>query len=91
MRQMLCLRQAGRSAWRCPAARPFARSLGCAHWSSAGGGAKNPVWTAIRQRELGVPVVRSERAEAAYGAAILARQGAYSASSPRREAHVSEV
>lgn len=53
-----------------------------------GGGAKNPVWTAIRQRELGVPVVRSERAEAAYGAAILARQGARLAGSPRREAVV---
>ncbi|KAI7842235.1 hypothetical protein COHA_004148 [Chlorella ohadii] len=34
---------------------------------TAGGGAKNPVWTSIRQRELGVPVMRSERAEAAYG------------------------
>ncbi|PRW56955.1 Six-hairpin glycosidase [Chlorella sorokiniana] len=55
---------------------------------TAGGGAKNPVWTAIRQRELGVPVVRSERGEAAYGAAVLARQGARLGSSSRREAVV---
>lgn len=41
----------------------------------AGGGSKNPVWTAIRQQLLGVPVVRSAQAEAAYGAARLARQG----------------
>ena len=44
--------------------------------AGTGGGAKNPVWTAIRERELGVPVVRSAQAEAAYGSALLARQGA---------------
>ena len=52
------------------------RPLHCA----AGGGSRNPLWTAIRQQQLGVPVVRSEQAEAAYGAARLARQGAELAS-----------
>ncbi len=42
---------------------------------TAGGGARNPAWTDIRQRLLGVPVVASPQAEAAYGAALLARQG----------------
>lgn len=42
---------------------------------TAGGGAKNSTWTAIRQRLLGVPVQRSPNGEAAYGAALLARQG----------------
>lgn len=43
---------------------------------AAGGGAQNPQWTAIRQRVLGVPVKPSPQTEAAYGAAILARQAA---------------
>jgi sugar (pentulose or hexulose) kinase len=42
---------------------------------TAGGGARNPVWTAIRQRQLGVPVVVSAQAEAAFGSALLAKQG----------------
>jgi sugar (pentulose or hexulose) kinase len=42
---------------------------------TAGGGAKNPVWTRIRQRLLGVPVARAAHTEAAYGAALLARDG----------------
>ncbi|MFN3715256.1 MAG: FGGY-family carbohydrate kinase [Thiobacillus sp.] len=42
---------------------------------TAGGGAKNPAWTAIRERRLGVPVVRAAHTEAAYGAARLAREG----------------
>jgi len=42
---------------------------------TAGGGARNPAWTDIRQRLLGVPVVAAPQAEAAYGAALLARQG----------------
>jgi sugar (pentulose or hexulose) kinase len=41
---------------------------------TAGGGAKNPVWTEIRAAKLGVPVQPSPQAEAAYGAAVLARQ-----------------
>jgi len=43
---------------------------------TAGGGANNPAWTAIRQRRLGVPVSRAAQTEAAYGAARLARDGA---------------
>ncbi|GFE66508.1 sugar kinase [Litoreibacter roseus] len=39
---------------------------------TAGGGAENDVWTAIRARVLGVPVETSPRAEAAIGAAMLA-------------------
>ena len=43
---------------------------------TAGGGARNPVWTQIRQRLLGVPVARATHTEAAYGSALLARDGA---------------
>ncbi|GIL90925.1 hypothetical protein Vretimale_17123 [Volvox reticuliferus] len=43
---------------------------------TAGGGAVNPKWTAIRRRLLGVPVRAAEQGEACYGAALLARQGA---------------
>ena len=42
---------------------------------TAGGGAQNPAWTRIRQRLLGVPVARAAHTEAAYGAALLARDG----------------
>ncbi|HAO10599.1 MAG TPA: carbohydrate kinase, partial [Planktothrix sp. UBA8407] len=42
---------------------------------TAGGGAKNPVWTAIRQRYLNVNMVNSIHTEAAYGSALLALQG----------------
>jgi D-ribulokinase len=42
---------------------------------TAGGGAKNEVWQAIRQRQLKVPVVRSPQDEAAYGTALLALRG----------------
>ena len=45
------------------------------HVLSAGGGARNLTWTAIRTRLLGVPVGRARHAEAAYGAALLARDG----------------
>ena len=41
---------------------------------SAGGGAQNPVWSAIRARNLQVPLPNSAH-EAAYGTAILARDG----------------
>jgi sugar (pentulose or hexulose) kinase len=43
---------------------------------TAGGGARNPAWIRIRQRLLGVPVARAAHTEAAYGAALLARDGA---------------
>jgi sugar (pentulose or hexulose) kinase len=41
---------------------------------TVGGGAANPVWTAIRARVLGVPVTRAADASAARGAAMLARR-----------------
>ncbi|MDX2228408.1 MAG: FGGY-family carbohydrate kinase [Leptolyngbyaceae cyanobacterium bins.349] len=41
---------------------------------TAGGGATNPAWTAIRDRQLGVPVQPSPQTEAAYGTARLAMQ-----------------
>jgi D-ribulokinase len=42
---------------------------------TAGGGAKNPVWTKIRQAYLPVPLLISKQQEAAYGTAILAQTG----------------
>ncbi|MBP5973774.1 FGGY-family carbohydrate kinase [Brasilonema sp. CT11] len=42
---------------------------------TAGGGAANPTWTAIRERILQVPVVRPVNMEAAYGTALLAMRG----------------
>lgn len=42
---------------------------------TAGGGAKNPQWTAIRQRYLQCPVLPASQPEAAYGSAYLAQYG----------------
>jgi sugar (pentulose or hexulose) kinase len=42
---------------------------------TAGGGANNPAWTAMRSRLLGVPVQPSSHVEAAYGTALLAARG----------------
>lgn len=42
---------------------------------TAGGGARNAAWTRIRQRLLGVPVAPAAHTDAAYGAALLARDG----------------
>lgn len=42
---------------------------------SAGGGAKNPTYTRIRTRRLGVPVSQAKQDEACYGSARLARHG----------------
>ncbi|MBD1939495.1 FGGY-family carbohydrate kinase [Microcoleus sp. FACHB-68] len=42
---------------------------------TAGGGAKNPVWSAIRERLLKVPVGVPAHTEAAYGTALLAMRG----------------
>ena len=50
---------------------PFPRQV-----ATAGGGAANPAWRRIRQRVLGVPVTVAAHAEASYGAALLARDGA---------------
>ena len=45
---------------------------------TAGGGAKNDKWSAIRSKAMnGVPVSMSPYAEAAYGTALLARMGHY--------------
>ncbi len=43
---------------------------------TAGGGAKNAAWTQMRSRHLHVPVSASCQMEAAYGSALLARDGA---------------
>ncbi len=43
---------------------------------SVGGGAANAAWTEIRSRLLQVPMLTPPQHEAAYGAALLARQGA---------------
>jgi D-ribulokinase len=43
--------------------------------ASAGGGAKNPTYTRIRSRRLGVPVGPATQDEACYGSARLARLG----------------
>jgi sugar (pentulose or hexulose) kinase len=42
---------------------------------TAGGGAKNSAWTAIRGRNLRVPILPPIHTAAAYGTALLARQG----------------
>ncbi len=54
------------------------RELGAptlSHVISIGGGARNPAWTAIRQRILGVPVSVAEETEASFGTALLALHG----------------
>jgi len=45
---------------------------------TAGGGAKNAVWSAIRQGYLKVPVVTPVHTAAAYGSALLAQHGSQS-------------
>lgn len=42
---------------------------------TTGGGAKNSAWTRIRGRHLQVPMLQPVHTSAAYGAALLARQG----------------
>ncbi|MDZ7957027.1 MAG: FGGY-family carbohydrate kinase [Aulosira sp. DedQUE10] len=49
------------------------------HVYTAGGGAANNTWSAIRERYLKVPVVSSKNTEAAYGTALLAMRGMGSA------------
>jgi len=53
---------------------------------TAGGGSKNDVWTAMRAGLLGVPVVRADNADAAFGAARLGL-GLGSAKSGREGSH----
>jgi sugar (pentulose or hexulose) kinase len=50
-----------------------ATPLSCVY--TAGGGAKNPTWTKIRERYLQVPILKPTHTQAAYGSAILAMQG----------------
>lgn len=40
---------------------------------TVGGGAKNPIWTTIRERTLAVPIVLATQTEAAYGNALIAQ------------------
>lgn len=42
---------------------------------SVGGGSVNPAWNQIRERYLGIPVVRARHHEASFGAALLAQAG----------------
>ena len=42
---------------------------------TTGGGARNPAWTRLRERALGLPVHLAPRAQAAFGAARLALRG----------------
>ena len=42
---------------------------------TVGGGARNPVWTTIRQSLLQVPFTSARQTEAAYGSALLAKDG----------------
>ncbi len=42
---------------------------------SSGGGSRNQIWQTIRQQCLDVPVTTAEHTEAAYGAALIARDG----------------
>lgn len=45
------------------------------HVTTTGGGAKNQAWRRMRERLLGVPVTLAQCAEAAFGAALLAKRG----------------
>lgn len=53
---------------------------------TAGGGAKNPVWTKIRARIMQVPILPSVNTEAAYGTALLAMRGIEN--EPPRQGHL---
>ncbi len=62
-------------------AQAYARleELGAPRLSSVrtvGGGARNAVWTRLRERRLGVEMVAPASSEAAYGSALLAMRGA---------------
>ncbi|MCW9024445.1 MAG: FGGY-family carbohydrate kinase [Gammaproteobacteria bacterium] len=43
---------------------------------TSGGGAKNKIWSTMREQQLKIPVISATHTEAAYGAALLARYGA---------------
>jgi sugar (pentulose or hexulose) kinase len=42
---------------------------------TAGGGSKNPAWTAIRSQIIGTDILQAPHSEACYGSALLARSG----------------
>lgn len=42
---------------------------------TCGGGAKNPAWSELRERLIGVPVSACQQGEASFGAALLAKRG----------------
>ena len=48
---------------------------------TTGGGANNEAWTTIRSFMLGAPIIKSNQTEAAYGSALLARQGSINVTS----------
>jgi len=50
---------------------------------TVGGGSVNVAWRTIRETLLGVPVLVATHQEAAYGAALLAKQGMESGNTPR--------
>lgn len=47
---------------------------------TVGGGSYNQVWTSIRERVLGVEIIRAEQPDAAYGSALIAQLGCRKAS-----------
>jgi sugar (pentulose or hexulose) kinase len=53
---------------------------------TAGGGAQNPTWTAIRARVLGVPLARAENSDAAVGTARLIQSATGQGTAPRATA-----
>ncbi|NJS10039.1 MAG: FGGY-family carbohydrate kinase [Microcoleus sp. CSU_2_2] len=57
---------------------------------TAGGGAKNQVWSAIRQRYLQVPVETPVHTAAAYGAALLAMRSAIGTTADLRQINTDE-
>ena len=52
---------------------------------TVGGGARNPAWTQIRARLLRTEVTAATQSEAAYGAALLARNSVHNKKGVRRE------
>lgn len=57
---------------------------------TCGGGARNPTWTRMRQRMLGVDVEEAPRTEAAVGVALLALRGGGGLNTARSESCFSE-
>jgi len=45
----------------------------CSRIISTGGGSNNEAWLALRQREIGVNIIKAEHQQAAYGSALIAK------------------